>query len=75
MGLMESIISNTGAYFAYRHSTRKKGILINKSVTLEAEVQFGKKDSARNIDYDSHRCMFDRIFCGKTEGIESNAPE
>jgi hypothetical protein len=38
MGLMESIFANTGAYCAYRHSTPKKGILISKSVTLEAEV-------------------------------------
>jgi hypothetical protein len=75
MDLMESIFTNTGAYFAYRHSTPKKGILINKLVTLEAEVQFGKKDMARNVIYSSHRCIFDSIFCGKTEGIESDAPE
>jgi hypothetical protein len=75
MGLTESIFTSTGAYFAYRHSTPKKGILINKSVTLEAEVQFGKKHMARNIDYYSHRCIFDSLFCGKTEGIESDTPE
>jgi hypothetical protein len=63
MGLMESIFTNTGAYVAYRHSTPKKGILINKLVTLEAEVQFDKKDMARNIHCFSHRCMFDSIFC------------
>jgi hypothetical protein len=71
----ERIFTNTGAYFAYRHSTPEKGILINKLVTLEAEVQFGKKDMARNIDYSSHRCMLDGIFCGKTEGVESDASE
>jgi hypothetical protein len=72
---MESIVANTGAYFAYRHSTPKKGILINKLVTLEAEVQFDKKDMARNITYSSHRCIFECIFFGKTEGIESDSPE
>ena len=75
MGLMESVFANTGAYFSYRHSTPKKGIAINKLVTLEAEVQFDKKDMARNIIYSSHRCMLDSIFCGKTEGIESDTPE
>ena len=39
------------------------------------EVQFDKKDMARNIIYSSHRCIFDSIFCGKTEGIESDTPE
>ena len=47
----------------------------NELVTLEAEVQFGKKDMARNVMYSSHRCMLDSIFCGKTEGIESDTPE
>jgi hypothetical protein len=75
MGLMESIFTNTGAYFAYRYSTPKKRILINKLVTLEAEVQFEKKDMARNIIYSSHRWIFGSIFFRKTEGIESNTPE
>ena len=52
-----------------------KGILINKLVTLEAEVQFDKKDMVRNIICSSHRCIFGSIFCGKTEGIESNTAE
>ena len=52
-----------------------KGILINKLVTLEAEVQFDKKDMVRNIISSSHRCIFGRIFCGKTESIESNTAE
>ena len=52
-----------------------KGILINELVALEAEVQFDKKDMARNIICSSHRCIFDSIFCGKTEGIESDTPE
>ncbi len=52
-----------------------KGILINKLVTLEAEVQFDKKDMACNIIYSSHRCTFGSIFCRKTEGIESDTPE
>ena len=72
---MESIFTHAGAYFAYRHSTPKKRILINELATFKAEVQFGKKDMARNIIYPSHRCIFDGIFCGKTEGIESDAPE
>ena len=52
-----------------------EGILINELATFKAEVQFDKKDMARNIIYSSHRCMFDSIFCGKTEGIESDTPE
>lgn len=50
-------------------------ILVNQLATFRAEVQFDKKDMARNINYSCHRCMFDRIFCGKTEGIESDTPE
>jgi hypothetical protein len=38
MDLMAGIFTNSGAYFAYRHSTPKKGILINRLVILEAEV-------------------------------------
>jgi hypothetical protein len=75
MGLMESIFTNIGAYFAFRHSTSKKGILVNKLVTLEAEVRFDKKDMARNIIDSFHRWIFDSIFFRKTEGIESNTPE
>jgi hypothetical protein len=52
-----------------------KRILINKLVALEAEVQFGKKDVARNSICASHRCTFGSLFCGKTEGVESNTPE
>jgi hypothetical protein len=52
-----------------------EGILINELATFKAEVQFDKKDRVRNIIYSSHRCIFDSIFCGKTEGIESDAPE
>jgi len=50
-------------------------ILVNESATLKAEVHFDKKDMARNISYSCHRCMFDSIFFGKTEGIESDTPE
>jgi hypothetical protein len=46
-----------------------------KGVTLEAEVQFVKKDMVRNINDSSHRCMRDSLFCGKIEGIESDAAE
>jgi hypothetical protein len=50
-------------------------ISINELATFKAEVQFEEKDRVRNSNYFSHRCMFDSIFCGKTEGIESDTPE
>jgi hypothetical protein len=49
-------------------------ILINELATFE-EVQFDKKDMARNNNYSCHRCIFDSIFFRKTEGIESDTPE
>jgi hypothetical protein len=52
-----------------------EGILFNELATFKAEVQFDKKDMARSIIYSSHRCIFDSISCGKTEGIESDTPE
>jgi len=54
---------------------QKKGILINELAIPEAEVQFDKKDMARNINYSSHRCIFYGIFFRKTKGIESDPPE
>jgi hypothetical protein len=38
-------------------------------------VQFAEKDMVCNNNYSSHRPMFDSIFFGKTEGIESDTPE
>ncbi len=43
--------------------------------TFKAEVQFDKKDMVRNSTDSSHRRIFDSVFCGKTEGIESDTPE
>ena len=52
------------------------GILpINESANFKAEVQFDKEDMARNINYSRHRRMFDSIFCGKIQSIESDSPE
>jgi len=48
---------------------------INEFAAFKAEVQFEKKDMARTIGCSPHRCNFDSIFCGKTEGIESDTPE
>ncbi len=46
-----------------------------KLKTEAVEVQFEKKDMARTTRCFSHRFMLDRIFCGKSEGIESDTPE
>jgi hypothetical protein len=46
-----------------------------KPATFKAEVQFEKRDMARSINYPYPRCLFDSLFCRKTEGVESDAPE
>jgi hypothetical protein len=56
----------------YKRSALHERIPVNETATFKAEVQFDKKDMARNIIYSSYRCMLDSIFCGKTEGIESD---
>ncbi len=60
---------------AIRTRGDSSGIIINESAAFKAEVQFEKKDMARTTGYSSHGFMFDRIFCGKSEGIESDPPE
>ncbi len=51
------------------------GVPIDDLATFQAEVQFDKEDTARNTIRSSLRCVFDSLFCGKSEGIESDAPE
>jgi hypothetical protein len=53
----------------------QKRFLINELAIPETEVRFDKKNMAPNIDHYSHRRIFDSIFCGKTEGIKSDAAE
>jgi hypothetical protein len=50
-------------------------ILINELAAFKAEVQFDKKNMACNSNYFSHRCIFNSIFSGEIEGIESDTPE
>ena len=48
------------------------GSLFNEFAAFKAEVQCDKKDMARNIGNSSHRCVYDSIFRGKTEGVKSD---
>ena len=45
------------------------------SATFRAEVQYEEENMVRDIHYSSYLCMFDGVFCGKTEGFESDASE
>ena len=74
-GIFNQVALDICVYNRVKAAALRGRILVNGSTTFKAEVQFDKKDMARNIIYSSHRCMLDSIFCGKTEGIESDTPE
>jgi len=77
---MKSAYTSVGTahgWLGWKENSRQDSsrIFINEIAAFRAEVHCDKEAMARNTNDSRHRCIFDSIFSGKTEGIESNTPQ